>query len=181
MPITLSWVKRQVTNLFILSIITLFTIDVLPFDSLDPTRSLIDPFMDLGLWQGPYYLFCPDVDKENIRLTAKIIGVQNQGHNNTSAVHQTWFSPNWTEMGSLQKKRLFRQMQYYDNVRRDQYQPLWIPLAEYLIRTINPNATKVLLFRHWTDVNPPPQRMEGPVVLDYEPEGTYRFYTYLRP
>lgn len=181
MPSTLSWIERQITNLFIISLLTLFTIDVLPFDFLDSARTFIDPVLDLGIWQGPYYLFCPEVDKENVRLTANLVDTNNQGNRTSGTRTVTWASPNWTAMGPLQKKRHFRQIQYYDNVRRDAFQALWKPLAESLIRTVSPNATRVMLFRHWTDVNYPPSTTEGPVVLDYAPEGTYRFYTYIRP
>jgi hypothetical protein len=191
---TLSWIKRQATNLFILSILVLFTIDVAPFEILQDLQAGIDSFLDItGLWQGPYYLFCPDVDKENIRLSAWITYKNNKNVTATSKNKTRelliWQTPDWTTMSPFQKKRHFRQIEYYDNIRLDDNQALWKPLAQHLVqkfiyqqlqkeRAVLPIA-QIELVRHWTMINPPPETTGfwDKVELDFQPEGSYPFYT----
>jgi hypothetical protein len=190
-PFTVSWIKRQATNLFILSIIVLFTIDVAPFEILESIQADIDSFLDTtGLWQGPYYLFCPEVDKENIRLSARITYVAgNDTDTSKPKQFQIWQSPDWSAMSPLQKKRYFRQMEYYDCIRRDDYQVLWKPLAQHLVQKhiqkllrreqSVPPIAQIELYRHWTTVHMPPETTGfwDKVELDYYQEGSYAFYT----
>ena len=89
----------------------------------------IDPVLDVtGLWQGPWRLFGPDVDKDNKRLSAKIIF--------TDHVEATWESPDWTQMSPLRKFVRARHLNYFSNIMRAGQEPAWDGLAAYLARTV---------------------------------------------
>ena len=71
--------KRIVTNVFILTVIVLFTIDVAPtnmypFTYLKQLQNDIDYIMDItGLWQGQWELFSPMPLRVNVRIQAVLL------------------------------------------------------------------------------------------------------------
>lgn len=198
---SLYWkIQRQGTNLFILSILVLFTIDVAPFAFMKSIRDIIDAPLDkIGLWQGPYHLYSPDVKKESIRLSAKIKYHKNPEVDSTAKSNknkhknekiQIWKSVDASGIRPLQKKRNFRKYMYIDYVRLDENKVLWEPLAEHLVKnylkkqmqhnqTVLPSIAQIYLYRHWIDVNLPPttNKFFDKVKLDYTLEKSYQFYT----
>ena len=112
--------KRVVTNVFIITIITLFVIDVAPTDMypfiyLKQLQQDIDIIMDLtGLWQGQWTLFSPMPLRVNVRIQGVLlyryhpyyddgIGVETTDETNenspklpqTSPDYVIWKSPDW--------------------------------------------------------------------------------------
>jgi hypothetical protein len=99
-----AWIQRQLVNLFLLLLLTVLTVDVIPtreyrcFHFLTDLQDGLDCYLDfMGLWQGRYYLFAPDVRKENIRVSANII------FPNSTQVE--WHSPykKWSSMKAWEK------------------------------------------------------------------------------
>ena len=92
------WIERQLVNLFLIVLLTVLTLDVIParayecLDFLVDLQDRLDCYLDfIGLWQGPYYLFAPDVKKENIRVSANIV-YPNSTVIEWHSPHQTWSS-----------------------------------------------------------------------------------------
>jgi hypothetical protein len=176
-----STLKRIVTNLFLITLLSVLFLDscptVGPLEFLQDAQYKLDWFVDKTcLWQGQWELFAPTVDKLNVRLSADII------YNDGS--FQTWHSPDWTKMSPLQKKRMFRQMEYYDDVRLDNNSPMWAPLATYLERKYrdhSPQARKIIkiqLTRHWQDVPSPPKSLKLWQRIHIKPPRYWRKYNF---
>jgi hypothetical protein len=98
------WIQRRIVNLFLILLLTVLTLDVIPtaeyqcFHFLGNVQDGLDYYLDFtGLWQGRYYLFAPDVRKENIRISAKIF------YPNSTQVE--WHSPHtkWSSMKPWEK------------------------------------------------------------------------------
>lgn len=114
--------------------------------------AVIDPVMDItGLWQGPWNLFAPDVDKLNVRVSAQIVFASGQ--------QTAWRSPDWERMSVGDRFLAFRHQEYVDNIRLDDNAGAWVPLADYLSRTVVPPKSgpvlRVTLTRHWAEIPPP--------------------------
>jgi len=89
----------------------------------------LDPLLVVtGLWQGPWRLFGPEVDKINLRLTAEI-------HFADGAV-ATWRSPDWTEVSGLEMFYRARRTNYFNNILKAGQEPSWEGLCAYLARTV---------------------------------------------
>ena len=95
---TSKW-ERRLTNLFLATILTVFSIDAWPSDTWDTNgrhvhriQLWLDPFVDVtGLWQGPWFLFAPIPPTENIYLRARFLYM----HPNGTTFERAWFSPRW--------------------------------------------------------------------------------------
>jgi len=85
------------------------------------------PLVKLGLWQGPWRLFGPDVDRVNLRLSALITFAD--------GTTDTWESPDWPELSWARKFVLARHMNYYGNILKAGQEPAWDGLSAYLART----------------------------------------------
>lgn len=112
----------------------------------------IDPVMDVtGLWQGPWNLFAPDVDKVNVRVSAEIVF--------SNGRKTFWRSPDWERLSGWERFVAFRHQEYVDGVRLDDNAGAWTPLARYLARTVAPRGdgrpTRVSLTRHWAEIPRP--------------------------
>ncbi len=147
--------KRRLTSLFLGAWLLLLFVDALPRTSLFHQRlkNWVDPFLDVtGLWQGTWQLFAPEADKIDIRVTAEI--------RYADGSTRSWKSPDWRDLSRWQRFVNFREMEYYDAVRRNQNSPAWASLADYLARTVPAEGgssikpTKVTLARHWSLVPP---------------------------
>jgi hypothetical protein len=115
----------------------------------------IDPVMDVtGLWQGPWTLFAPDVDKVNMRVSAQVVFL--------TGVKTVWRSPDWERMSAWERFESFRYQEYVDNIRSDDNAGAWIPLARHLARMLPSRTTgpvvKVTLTRLWAEIPPPEER-----------------------
>jgi hypothetical protein len=89
----------------------------------------LDTLLDVtGLWQGPWRLYAPDVDRMNLRLAAEIHFVDGE--------ISTWDSPNWVELSPLQKFVEARHVNYFNHVLQRDRQTEWDGLGAYLARTV---------------------------------------------
>jgi hypothetical protein len=85
------------------------------------------PLTLTGLWQGPWRLFGPDVDKVNLRLTAVV-----QFADGATA---TWASPDWPKLSAWKKFVGARETNYFSNILKAGEEPAWEGLCAYLART----------------------------------------------
>lgn len=85
------------------------------------------PLVKTGLWQGPWRLFGPDVDRVNLRLAAVITFADD-----TTA---SWESPDWPQLSWVNKFVNARHMNYFANILKAGQEPAWDGLAAYLART----------------------------------------------
>ena len=157
--------KRSI-NAFIAIYLILIFIDGMPsFNSVhDKLKGPVDKVVDyMGVSQGPWGLFAPWVDKENVRVEALITY--------SDGSTELWNSPNWSKMGPVEKFRTFRQAEYFDDIRMDWNHKAWEPLADYIAH-VHPREdlqiTSVLLVRAWTTIAAPGKPQE--------PEQHFHFY-----
>lgn len=109
---------------------------VLAIDAFRPSCDLhknlqdrLDFFLDVtGLWQGRWALFGPEVDRVNLRLSAQIMF--------DDGTVATWRSPEWEKLSPLQRFRLARHLNYWNNVLKQGKEPAWDGLCAYLARTV---------------------------------------------
>ncbi len=81
-----------------------------------------------GLWQGPWRLFGPEVDRQNLRLSAQIAFAD-------EAVI-TWQSPDWTQVSAFEKFYRQRRTNYFGNILKADMEPAWAGLCAYLARSV---------------------------------------------
>ncbi len=123
--------SRARVNVFLAIFLPILAIDA--FHRCTPAhQQLADGLNDhvlapLGLWQGPWRLYAPDVDNINLRLTAEI-------HFADQAV-ATWHSPAWDEVSAFWKFRHARTMNYFNWILTAGREVEWEALCAYLART----------------------------------------------
>ena len=151
--------RRVGTNLFIAAFLAAILIDGLPQAGRwhGKLKAYIDPVLDAtGLWQESWRLFAPEVDKENIRVSAEILYADGSS--------SRWVSPDWTKMPPWEKFVRFRELEFYDSIRLDANRGAWRSFANYLASThtgvadresADTRPVKVTLTRHWAVVPPP--------------------------
>ncbi|MGB0581521.1 MAG: hypothetical protein ACPGVU_17630 [Limisphaerales bacterium] len=168
--------KRYAVNIFIVCIIALFTIDGMPdfITSHVMLRDNLNPILKkIGLWQGPWDLFAPEPDKENIRITAEVIYAD-------GGVFK-WSSPDWRKKSRWYLVRHYRRQEYYDNARRDVNQPAWPALARHVLQLAaeqpvsDDSPAQISLTRHWW-IAPDPNEKFFRVANINEPMESTRFY-----
>ncbi|GBF81410.1 hypothetical protein [Aphanothece sacrum] len=171
--------QRFVLNTFIAFILFLILIDGLPETSLlhGRLKQMIDPIVDaMGIWQGSWQLFAPNVDKINSRIIAKITF--------SDLTQGKWSSPDWTQMSIWERFIKFRYMEYYDGVRLQTYQKTWPHLAEYLAKNIvspnNPEAKpiKIFLIQEWVNIPPPNDNKVQKEISDNQKINYTQLYTW---
>ncbi len=141
---------RVPIRFFIAGFLALSVIDALPVNQY--LKDAIDPLLDAtGLWQGRWQLFAPDVDKVNIRISARLV------LDDGSALVVR--SPDWHLMSAWERFLKFRHMEYADSIRADANMGGWDGLASYLARTTplppGRHVREVTLTREWAEVPPP--------------------------
>ena len=113
----------------------------------------IDPFVDVtGLWQFPWDLFAPEVDKIQSRVSATF--------HYADGTTATWESPRWAGVSPAAKFSHFREIAFYDRIRRSANSELWPAYVRYLarqegLREGGEAPVKVELWRHTTLILPP--------------------------
>ena len=169
-------IRRYAVNTFIACIIIVFTIDgLLALNTFHAVvQKQLDPLLKAtGLWQGPWDLFAPTPDKENIRLSAEVLYPD-------GSVFR-WQSEDWKEQARWYRFRRFRIQEYYDNARRDSNRAAWPGLARYVLQLAAEqppselSPIQVKLTRHWWTV-PNPKMKFVRVANINEPMGSYQFY-----
>ena len=120
-----------------------------------------------GLWQGPWRLFGPDVDKVNLRLSAQVVFSDHQT--------ATWESPDWPNVSALQKFIGARHTNYFANILKAGEEPAWEGLCAYLARTLPHPAGKqlpvesVTLYLRGADVPPPETPVPAAPYVTFDP------------
>src|SRR5262249_35055964 len=98
-------------NVFLAGFLVVLAIDAFrPVnDAHQAAKDVINlPLVVTGLWQGPWRLYAPDVDKDNLRLKADLVFADQ--------ATATWSSPDWAQLSALQKFRLVRHMNYFNAI-----------------------------------------------------------------
>jgi hypothetical protein len=130
-----------------------------------PLKDAINlPLLVTGLWQGPWRLYAPDVDKLNLRLKADLVFADGA----TAA----WSSPDWTELSALGKFVRARDMNYFNAILLAGHELEWDDLCAYLARTVpHPQgraerAVEVTLSLRGAQIPPPSEKLvpAGPYV-----------------
>jgi hypothetical protein len=142
-----------------------------------PVEDKVDWLMDTtGLWQGPWKLFGPDVDKVNLRMSATI--------DFADGAVATWTSPDWPQIGGLEKFVKSRRTNYFANSLTAGKEPAWDGLAAYLARTTpHPQGkavavTGVTLLLRGAEIPPPDAPNApppGPYLAFDEPQPIYHW------
>src|SRR4051794_27081169 len=102
---------RRRVNLFLAGFLAVLAIDAFHAanDAHQTAKDAVNlPLVLTGLWQGPWRLSAPDVDKDNPRLKADLVFADQ-----TPA---PWSSPDWSQLSALRKFRLARHINYYNAI-----------------------------------------------------------------
>ena len=127
--------KRHLTNSFIFAFLALMFIDTYPGPGSTWKRLQdgIDPLLDFtGLWQGPWDLFAPDVDRQNHHI--EVVAIHRDGN------RTVWRSPVWQDLSCLQTFVRIREVEFYDRIRQEWNSPAWPAFADYARRKLLPAA-----------------------------------------
>ncbi|MGJ8639491.1 MAG: hypothetical protein ACSHYA_08865 [Opitutaceae bacterium] len=163
--------KRAITNLFICTFLSLIFIDAIPviIPGHQQLKDRLDPFLDAsGLWQETWILFSPDTKKRSSRFSVEVVARDGSNTN--------WSSPSFPELSICERFLQFREGQFYDSVRNDEFSGAWPSIAEYFKREFHPHGlintgdVSIELTRHWWDVPPPESDLPKPK------ERAYIFY-----
>lgn len=159
-------------NFVIITFLTLISIDSFPGESKVAVglRRMTDPVMDkIGIWQEPWGLYAPLVDRENNWVEARVY-IEGQDD------PVLWRSPHWKSLNCFEKFTKSRDIEFYDRIRSKGNEPAWESYAQYLVRDYNkimPDDTvkKIELISAAVQT-PPPEQVET------KPETKrLRFYT----
>ena len=130
---------RRWINLFLVGFLAVLAIDA--FHAVggvhEALKDAVDEPLDVtGLWQGPWRLYGPDVDKDNLRVRAEV--------KFADGATASWTSPDWSRVSALRKFALARHMNYFANVLHAGKEPAWDGLCAYLARTLrHPGGAEV--------------------------------------
>lgn len=122
---------RRRINVFLAGFLAVLAIDAFHRvnDAHQAAREAIDlPLLVTGLWQGPWRLYAPDVDKDNLRLKADLVFADR--------ATATWSSPDWSQVSAPRKFRLARHINYFNAILLAGREPAWDALCAYLARTV---------------------------------------------
>jgi hypothetical protein len=132
------------------------------------------PLTITGLWQGPWRLFGPDVDKVNLRLSAIV-----QFADGATA---TWASPDWPAVSAWRKFIGARHTNYFANILKAGEEPAWDGLCSYLAHSLpHPQGKSVavvqvtLLLRGADIPDPDKPTPAEPYVAFDEPNPIYQW------
>ena len=116
----------------------------------------IDPFVDAtGLWQFPWELFAPEVKKVRVRISAEFTYAD--------GATMTWKSPDWKKRSVANKFRRFREMNFYERLRKSDNAEAWPAYCRFLAqehgrRDDGSGPVEVELFVHEIFTHPPESR-----------------------
>jgi hypothetical protein len=162
--------NRRRVNAFLVVFLAVLAIDA--FHPLNEAHqglkdALNTPLVLTGLWQGPWRLYGPEVDKVNLRFKADVVFADQ-----TTA---TWTSPDWPEVSALRKLVVARHMNYFGYLLRAD-EPAWDALCAYLARTVRHPEGKAIAVEQVTlslrgALIPPPDERVVPArpYLEFDP------------
>lgn len=155
--------QRRIIHVFVAVLLFIIATSATPtvHPSQDVVRDWLDPFVDaVGLWQGQWALFGPEVDKINVAVVGVVEFADGQ--------RAEWRTPNLYELAPSQKFRFFRLMEFTDGIRRDANQGAWPALAEYVVGILphptdsSVRAMRVSLWRQYV-ILPEPRAPLRPI------------------
>lgn len=121
-------VPRAAINAFIACWLAVLALDGFRSCAPDVHAKLNYLLVKTGLWQGPWQLFGPEVDRQNLRLQAKL--------QFADGAIATWDSPEWTETSAWTQFVHARKTNYFSNILKAGEEPAWEGLCAYLARTV---------------------------------------------
>lgn len=123
--------RRTLVNAFLAVFLAVLAIDAFhpAGEAHQALKDTLDPALVVtGLWQGPWRLYAPDVDKDNLRLKADLVFADQ--------ATATWTSPDWPQVSALGKFVRARHMNYLNAILLADRQLEWNDLCAYLARTV---------------------------------------------
>jgi hypothetical protein len=133
---------RRWINAFLVGFLAIVALDVSPATvGTQPIKDAINlPLLVTGLWQGPWRLYAPDVDKDNLQVKADLVFADQ--------ATTTWTSPDWAALSAVRKFRMARHMNYYNQILLLDREVQWDDLCAYLARTVpHPQGKPVAVVR----------------------------------
>ena len=125
-----SGLRRRMIHVFVSVVLIILATSATPtlHPSQDVVREWLDPFVDgVGLWQGQWELFGPEVD----RVNTAVVGVVEFADGERTE----WRHPRWGQLSPLEKFRFFRFMEFTDGIWQNLNGGAWPAFAEYVVRT----------------------------------------------
>lgn len=157
---------RWLVNVFLAGFLVVLAIDGFhATGASQPIHDVINlPLVVTGLWQGPWRLYAPDVDKDNLRFKAEITFADQ--------TTTTWSSPDWTRLSPPGKFVRARHVNYLNHILQSGRELEWDDLCAYLARTTRHPAgrpapvVQVTLLLRGARIPPPEQQRlpAGPYV-----------------
>jgi hypothetical protein len=124
---SLDRLRQFLKNGFIVAFLLLVGIDCFPSRAplVSKFRDGIDPIMDvIAIWQGPWDLFAPGVDKENSWIEVRV-------YREGDELLETWRSPDWGRISCFGKFVRSREIEFYDRIRNKDNRACWSSYAEF--------------------------------------------------
>ena len=162
---------KFVVNVFLILYLTLVGIHALPHECRGLKNATRSFYNTLGVWQSGWALFSPEPDSINTSVYGVIY------LDDGEAV--MWNTPDWMLFGPWKKMRLFRHMEFYDNIRSDSRKDAWPVFADFVARSVplaeGVSVESVELVRKWKIIEPPEENFI-PYGSPPRPEEEYSFY-----
>lgn len=161
--------------MFLVGFLLVIAIDVFHACGARVSDAINPALVVTGLWQGPWRLYGPEVDKVNLRFQAEV----------EFADHAvaTWRSPDWPRWSAAGKFVAARHMNYFGYLLRAEA-PAWDALCAYLARTVrHPDGQPVAVARVTLSLRgalipSPDDRVVPPgPYLDFDPWQVLRVWT----
>lgn len=123
-------IPRWLVNLFLVGFLAVLAIDTVHKSGWNASlkEKINLPLVVTGLWQGPWRLYAPDVDKDNLRLKADVMFADGE--------IATWSSPDWPRLSAFGKFVRARHINYLNHILQSGRELEWDDLCAYLARTL---------------------------------------------
>ncbi|MFO0899587.1 MAG: hypothetical protein U0836_19335 [Pirellulales bacterium] len=150
----MSRLRTIAASVLILAVLALIFIDGIPARGLfhDRLRQRVNPLLyATGLYQGPWSVFTPRVDRENHHLELHI------EYDNGESVD--WRSPPWNDLSTLDKLTRFRELEYHERLFAASNRPVRAAFAHFMTKELQPTATakpiRIVMTYHYSSTEPP--------------------------
>lgn len=135
----------------------------------DRAVSWFDPIVDmLGIWQGSWSVFAPEVDSENFHLELQI------EYDDGSV--RSWRSPDWQKLSVGEKFIRFREAEYCESLRADRNSRARPELVRYWAERLKPTPTSRPV---WAQLTSHSVRLSPPTDEEYQPRGEYPEHSFV--
>lgn len=151
--------QRRRVNVFLAGFLAVIAIDGFHRTGCNaPLKDAINlPLLVTGLWQGPWRLYAPEVDKLNLQLRADL--------KFADGATAAWSAPDWSRLSALGKFALARDMNYLNAILLADRELEWDDLCAYLARTVpHPQGkpervVEVTLLLRGAQIPPPSEKL----------------------